>query len=72
MYELGFDRYNHNDTDMVWLNHTDTYTDTDMDLLNHIHTDTDIERKKKFLADTDTRCFNRYHIDILINLNRYR
>ena len=45
---LGFDRYNHTDTDMVWVNHTDTYTDTDMVLLNHIHTDTDIERKNLF------------------------
>ena len=47
-FSVGFDRYSHTDTDMVWVNRADTYTDTDIVLLNHIHTDTDIERKNLF------------------------
>ena len=49
-YDKSSWKYNHTDTDMFWVNHTDTYTDTDTDmvLLNQIHTDTDIERTNLF------------------------
>ena len=35
---LGFDQYNHTDTNMVWPNHTDT----DMVWMYHNHTNTSI------------------------------
>ena len=67
---LGFDRYNHTntDTDIVSVNHTDTYTDTDMVLLNHIHTDTDtdIERKNLFY-----HIYLSYFILKLAEISRY-